>query len=189
MSIREELMIRQAALSDHEQIVAMDKRIFGAYGAEEDPAIIQARLEVFPQGCAILETVDNDAEDTDAEDTDAEDTDGQRFMGYLTTEIWSEVREPALDEDPRETHDPSGHILNITTLAISPDQQSRGHGKRLLDHAIHIAHTHNCDRIILETAHAQRFYLRHGFTIVDERRQRDIPLTVMERILTDGTRG
>jgi len=101
------------------------------------------------------------------------------ILGYLTTEKWATQREPVLDENPYETHDPDGQVLNITTLAIDPAQQNRGLGLLLLDQAIEIARQEGCHQIVLETAHAQRFYLRHGFTVLSERTQRDIPLTVM----------
>jgi hypothetical protein len=45
--------LRPATATDLPQIIALDQAIFGAYGADEDPAIIQARLAVFPQGCLV----------------------------------------------------------------------------------------------------------------------------------------
>ena len=156
--------IRPATLEDWAQIVALDQEIFGSYGADEDPQIIRARLEVFPAGCAVL---------TDHHDHTA-------FLGYLTTEKWATAREPALDENPHLTHQPNGQILCITTLAIAPAHQNQGLGKVLLDHAIDIAQREQCNAIILETAHAKRFYLRHGFELVATRNQRGIELYVMQ---------
>ncbi|MEM7537543.1 MAG: N-acetyltransferase [Chloroflexota bacterium] len=159
------IQIRQTTINDHEIIVALDQEVFGWYGAEEDPEIIHARLEVFAEGCAILEAQDESG--------------NHAVVGYLTTEKWASQREPVLDENPYETHEPAGSVLNITTLAIAPSKQNRGLGKVLLDHAIEIAQREGCTHIILETARAQRFYLRHGFTVVSERQQRGIVLTVM----------
>ena len=158
--------LRQAISTDLSQIIALDQEVFGAYGAAEDPAIIQARLTVFPAGCVILEELNEDGVPA--------------FVGYLTTEKWEELRDPVLDEDPRTTHDPNGAILCITTLAVAPAYQNQRLGERLLGEAIRIARNARCTQIVLETAHAQRFYLRHGFTILKERKQRDIPLTVMQ---------
>lgn len=159
--------IRPATVADLAQIIALDQAIFGAYGADEDPAIIRARLEVFPVGCAVLE----------------ESAEAVLIAGYLTTEKWETPREPALDEDPHTTHAPHGRILNITTLAIHPAYQNRGLGQRLLDEAIAIARREGCEQIILETAHAERFYLRHGFAKLGERQQRGITLHIMQRTL------
>ena len=103
------------------------------------------------------------------------------MAGYLTTEKWSTDREPALDEDPRTTHDPEGQVLCITTLAIAGPYQNRGLGPRLLDQALAVARRERCRQIILETAHAKTFYLRHGCALVAERRQRGIRLYVMRR--------
>ena len=50
----------------------------------------------------------------------------------------------------------------------------------LLDHAIHIAQRELCHVIILETARAKRFYLRHGFELVGTRCERGIELYVMQ---------
>ena len=89
----------------------------------------------------------------------------------------------ALDEDPRLTHQPDGHVLNITTLAVAPGHQNGGLGQRLLDTAIVIAQRAGCTQIILETAHAARFYQRYGFTKIGERQQRGIVLQIMQRLI------
>lgn len=158
--------IRRAVEADLLQIIALDQEIFGAYGAQEDPAVIRARLAVFPQGCAVLEEP-------------AADGVGVNFLGYITTEKWAEAREPALDEDPYTTHQPDGPILNITTLAVNPAHQNRGLGGRLLNEVIAIARRENCTQIILETARAEAFYRKYGFSKTGERQQRGILLHIM----------
>lgn len=158
--------IRQATMTDLPQILALDQAIFGGYGAEESPAVIQARLEVFPVGCVVL--VEPIATGSQAQ-----------VLGYLTTEKWATMREPALDEDPRSTHQPLGTILNITTLAIAPQQQQRGLGSQLLHHAIVLAKHEACTAIVLETAWAEQFYSRHRFIKIGTRQQRGILLAVM----------
>ncbi len=159
-------MIRQATAEDLPQIIALDQAIFGGYGADEDPAVIAARLEVFPRGCVVL--VESTAPDTAAP-----------LLGYLTTEKWHTLRAPALDEDPRLTHQPTGTILNITTLAIAPTHQQRGLGAQLIDYVVTLAYRERCTALVLETAWATRFYERHGFTKIGERHQRDILLHIM----------
>ena len=162
--------MRPAELSDWPIIVELDQEIFGVYGAEEEPAAVRSRLVTFPQGCAVLEGWCGE---------------GRPFIaGYLTTEKWAELREPALDEDPRETHQPDGRVLNITTLAIVPSCQNQGLGTHLLDYAITVARKEACTHIILETARAERFYLRHGFQRIGERTQRGITLVIMVLDLT-----
>ena len=51
----EDYRMRPATLEDWPGIAALDQEIFGAYGAQEEPAIIRSRLVTFPQGCAVLE--------------------------------------------------------------------------------------------------------------------------------------
>ena len=166
----EHYRMRPAALEDWPDIVALDQAIFGAYGAQEEPAIIRSRLVTFPQGCAVLEGTRGG---------------NPLIAGYLTTEKWAELREPALDEDPQESHRPDGQVLNITTLAVAPACQNQGLGPRLLACAIDIARQEGCRQIILETAHAERFYLRHRFRRTGARMERGIRMAIMVLDLTD----
>lgn len=166
------VILRQATIDDLPQIIALDQAIFGSYGADEDPAVIAARLEVFPSGCVVLVESTQPVADLP-------------LLGYLTTEKWQTLREPALDEDPRLTHQPTGTILNITTLAIAPIHQNRGLGAQLIDYALTLAYREECTAIVLETAWAARFYERHGFTKLGERRQREILLQIMYYALPD----
>lgn len=162
--------IRPAITADLPQMVALDQQIFGSYGADESPAVIAARLAVFSAGCVVL------TEETPQNDTET-------ILGYLTTEKWAKLREPALDEDPYLTHRPTGTILNITTLAIAPAHQGRGLGAQLVAHAIALAQQEGCTVIVLETARAARFYEQHGFVKHRERRQRGILLSIMQYTL------
>lgn len=164
------VIIRQATAADLPQMIALDQTIFGGYGADEEPAVIAARLEVFPSGCVVLVEQNTPVVDSP-------------LLGYLTTEKWQTLREPALDEDPRLTHQPTGTILNITTLAIAPTYQQRGLGAQLIDYALTLAYREACTAIVLETAWAARFYERHGFTKIGERRQRNILLYIMHYAL------
>lgn len=162
--------LRPATLADLAAIVALDQAIFGAYGADEAPATIRARLAVFPAGCAVVEE-------------DLPGSGSAAIVAYLTSEKWADLREPALDEDPHFTHHSHGQFLNITTLAVSPEHQGCGLGQRLLAHAVTIAHSEDCRAIVLETARAEQFYLRHGFVTTGQREQRGISLAIMRRDL------
>ncbi|MFN8498312.1 MAG: GNAT family N-acetyltransferase [Anaerolineae bacterium] len=163
------IILRPVTLDDLPHIVALDRDLFSEHGTEEDPAVIRARLEVFPAGCVVLEEQADDRP--------------PRFVGYLTTEKWAEEREPTLDEDPRVTHAPDGRVLNITTLAVGRADQGGGLGARLLAFAEELARREGCEAIILETEQAERFYLRHGFETLGERRQRAAHLLVMRKRL------
>jgi len=154
------IQMRPANLADLPAIVALDQAIFGAYGADEDPQIIEARLKTFAAGSRVI-------------------VEGEAIVAYLTTEKWLTRREPVLNEDPATTHQADGRVLNITTLAVAPQAQRRGFGRRLLDAAREIAYSEGCTEIILETARAKDFYLAHGFYTVGVRYQRGIRLDVM----------
>ena len=78
--------MRPAALKDWPGIVALDQEIFGAYGAQEEPAIIRSRLLTFPPGCAVLE---------------GERGGGRPFIaGYLTTEKWGRAARTCTGRGP-----------------------------------------------------------------------------------------
>jgi ribosomal protein S18 acetylase RimI-like enzyme len=161
----EQLLLRQATSADLPALVGLDEAIFGWYGAQESAEIIGARLVVFPAGCIVLAETDGAG--------------NSAIVGYLTTEKWLDLREPALDEDPNLTHQEAGTVLNITTLAVAPGQQRRGLGAQLLDQAKRIAISQGCRDIVLETAHAEHFYQQHGFIKRGERTERGIALTIM----------
>lgn len=164
------ICLRPATLNDLDAIIALDQLIFGAYGAEESPAVIRARLVVFPAGCVVL--VGDNIEEGEQARVSA-------VKGYLTTEKWSARRTPMLDEDPNETHDSDGKVLNITTLAVAPGAQGKGYGRLLLEEAIKIGLSEGCHEIVLETARARDFYSKHGFHLIEERSARGIPMAIM----------
>ena len=162
--MRPPLTIRQATQADLPTILKLDKEIFGAYGGEEDPEIISARLAVFPQGCAIFEAQQGEREE---------------IIGYATTEKWSTLRDPSLNENPFETHDPTGSVLNITTLAITSANQGRSYGGEGLRWIEQFGISESCREIVLETANARRFYEKHGYRLIGERDERGYPLYIM----------
>ncbi len=157
--------IRVATPSDVPTMVELDQLIFGGYGGDEDPAVIAARVKVFPAGCAIIEH------------------ESGTTAGYLTTEKWMAVRDPVLNEDPATTHQPHGTVLNITTFAIAPQFQNQRLGAWLLAYTERMAQAHGCREIVLETANARRFYERHGYSHIGERHQQGVNLHIMHRQL------
>ena len=156
--------IRLATPHDLPQIVTLDQALFGWYGAAESPAVIRARLAIFPAGFVVLE-------------------DDEEFLGYASSEKWLTRRSPALDEDPWQTHQSEGRIFCITTLALKPEAQGRRLGTHLLNHLLTLATEQGCTEMILETAHAAGFYLRHGFSQLAVREERGIKLVVLNRRL------
>ncbi len=159
------LHFRQATKEDVPLIVSLDQKIFGVYGGEEDPDIIAARVDAYPKGCRMLELVNGET------------------VGYLTVEKWTTLREPALNENPHETHDPNGSVLNITTLAIDPPYQSQGFGGEVLQWLEPFSIDESCNQIVLETANARSFYEKHGYHLMSERNERGYPLYVMVKTL------
>lgn len=153
--------IQLATMADLPEIIALDEALFSWYGAAEDPTIIARRLAVFPEGFVVLKG-------------------GDVVVGYASTEKWFRGREPALDEDPALTHNQAGTILCITTLAVRESYQGQGFGRFLLNYLLDLAQAQGCTAIVLETAHAASFYLRHGFVTIGEREQRGITLIILQ---------
>ncbi|MDH3787045.1 MAG: ribosomal protein S18-alanine N-acetyltransferase [Xanthomonadales bacterium] len=62
------------------------------------------------------------------------------------------------------------HLLN---LCVAPEQQGKGYGSILLDHAIRLARQQDCFCIFLEVRPSNpagiRLYRRNGFSVVAER--------------------
>lgn len=62
------------------------------------------------------------------------------------------------------------HLLN---LCVSPEQQRRGFGRVLLDHALRRGRDFGCDRLFLEVRPSNEaaiaLYLKYGFSVVGQR--------------------
>lgn len=159
-----EFAIRQAMAADLPGIVRLDNDAFSPYSTAEEPEIIAARLAVFPEGMAVVEL-------------------GGQLIGYGSAEKWLSDREPALNEHPRDTHHPGGHIFCITAMAISSAFQRQRYGTALLHYFIELARTHGCYQIILETTHAQQFYQKQGFQTIRQRQERGVTLAILSKDL------
>lgn len=156
-----EFMIRTALESDIPSIVDIDFEAFSPYGTAEEPEIFAKRLAAFPDGFVVAEAQ------------------GQ-IIGYGASERWDQEREPVMNEDPALTHRPQGKIFCVTGMAVRKFCRGQGVGFGLLARLSSIAKEKECEKILLETTHAQDFYLRHGFHIVREKVQWDVKLTIME---------
>jgi len=153
-------LICLAKPADLAEVVGLDAEAFSPYGTQEDFHTFAARLQAFPEGFIVLEQ------------------DGQIYA-YGCAEKWREEREPGLDENPLETHDPEGRIFCITGMAVRKAQRGKGYGLTVLDRLIEIAKQNGCEKIVLETTHAQGLYLKRGFQVVNRREQRGVRLDVM----------
>jgi len=160
MSETARILVRNARDQDIPAVVEIDREAFTPYGTAEKPETFQLRLTAFPDGFVIL-VADNE------------------IAGYGCTEKWSTEREPRLDENPMVTHELDGRILCITGMAVKKKCRGRGYGVRILDKLFEIAHRERCQKIILETSHAQGFFLRRGFTTVQNRTERGVSMDVM----------
>jgi ribosomal protein S18 acetylase RimI-like enzyme len=76
------------------------------------------------------------------------------------------------------------YLLN---MAVMPALQGLGIGRRLVNHAVHVAAAMSCEAIALDAydapAGAGGFYARCGFQEVGRREYRGVPLIYYERLL------
>ena len=160
MSDSTRILVRNAREQDISAVAEIDAEAFSSYGTAEKPETFQLRLTAFPNGFVILVT-DNE------------------IAAYGCSEKWLTEREPGLDENPTATHQPDGRIFCITAMAVKMKSRGRGYGLLVLDKLIEIAHSEGCKQIVLETTHAQGFFLKRGFKTVQKRTERGISLDVM----------
>jgi ribosomal protein S18 acetylase RimI-like enzyme len=160
MSDNNRVLIRNARDQDIPAVVEIDAEAFSSHGTAEKPETFQLRLTAFPDGFIIL-VAENE------------------IAGYGCSEKWLTEREPALDENPFVTHNLDGRILCITTMAVRAKFQGKGYDLRILDKFLEIAHQERCQKIIVETTHAQDLFQKRGFQTVKTRTERGVSLDVM----------
>ena len=160
MSDNTKILVRNARDQDIPAVVEIDAEAFSPYGTAEQSETFRLRLTAFPDGFIIL-VADNE------------------IAAYGCTEKWLTEREPGLDENPLETHQPDGRILCITGMAVKKKYRGKGYGLRILDKLMEIAHRERCQKIVVETTHAQGLFSKRGFKTVQHRTERGISLDVM----------
>jgi N-acetylglutamate synthase-like GNAT family acetyltransferase len=160
MSDNNKILIRNARDQDISAVAEIDEEAFSPYGTAEKTETFQLRLTAFQDGFIIL-VAENE------------------IAGYGCTEKWLTEREPGLDENPLETHQPDGRILCVTGMAVKAKFRGKGYGLSILDRLIEIAHREGCRKIVLETTHAQGLFLKRGFKTVQSRTEREVSLDVM----------
>jgi ribosomal protein S18 acetylase RimI-like enzyme len=164
MSDNIRVLVRNARDQDIPVVAEIDAEAFSPYGTAEKTETYQLRLTAFQNGFIIL-VADNE------------------IAAYGCTEKWLDEREPGLDENPLVTHQPDGRILCITSMAVKMEYRGKGYGLRILDKLIEIAHRERCQKIVIETTHAQGFFLKRGFKTVQTRTERGVALDVMSLLL------
>jgi ribosomal protein S18 acetylase RimI-like enzyme len=160
MTDNSKILVRNARDQDLPAVIEIDTEAFTPYGTAENAETFQLRLRAFPDGFIIL-VADNE------------------IAAYGCSEKWLTEREPALDENPMVTHQLDGRILCITGMAVKKKYRGRGYGVRVLDKFLEIAHGERCQKIVLETTHAQDFLQKRGFKPVQKRTERGVSLDVM----------
>jgi len=160
MSDNTRILVRNARDQDVPAVAEIDTEAFSPYGTVEKLETFQRRLTAFPNGFIIL-IADNE------------------IAAYGCSEKWLTEREPGLDENPLATHQLEGRIFCITAMAVKMKYRGRGYGLLVLDKLIEIARRDRCQKIILETTHAQGLFLKRGFSTVKSRTERGISLDVM----------
>jgi ribosomal protein S18 acetylase RimI-like enzyme len=160
MSEKVQVLIRQAEFEDLHAVVEIDSEAFSPYGTTEKPETFYLRWRIFQNGFIVLFR------------------DGE-LVGYGCSEKWAMEREPALDQNPLDTHDEEGKIFCITAMAVRKKYRRNGYGLAILDELIKIARQEACTTILLETTHAQGLYEKRNFRTVRTRDERGIALDVM----------
>ncbi|HTX90393.1 MAG TPA: GNAT family N-acetyltransferase [Anaerolineales bacterium] len=152
--------IRQVQETDLPEVADLDSEAFSPYGTVESPDTFALRFQAFPSGFVVL-------------------LEDNMIVAYGCSEKWRTEREPGLDENPLDTHQPDGKILCITGMAVRTAQRGKGYGLAVLDHLIQIARQERCSKIVLETTHAQGLYLKRGFKTIQSRNERRVRLDVL----------
>ena len=120
--------IRQVQHNELSIVADLDYEAFSPYGTAENPETFVSRFEAFPSGFVVL-------------------TEGDEIAGYGCSEKWLAEREPGLDENPLETHQPDGKIFRITGMAVRIRHRAKGYGLAILDSLIQIAKREQCTKI------------------------------------------
>lgn len=161
-----DIKVRLARQEDIKEACDIDYESFSPYGTAEMPSVIEARWRVFPRGFVVAET-------------------DSQVIGYGTSEKWMSEREPVMDEDPSKSHCSEGRIFCITAMAVRKEWRTRGVGAAILASLIQIAKNERCQAILLETTHAQNFYLNRGFHETGERQQMSTKLSILTLALEE----
>jgi GNAT superfamily N-acetyltransferase len=84
-----------------------------------------------------------------------------------------------MNENPKTTHFPFGQFFCVTAMAIRREWRNLGIGTAIISRLKEIAIQENCVKIILETSHAQQFYLEQSFYVIGTREQMGTKLIIL----------
>ena len=154
------VLIRNAREQDISAVAEIDAEAFTVTGTTETPETFQLRLTAFPHGFIILVA-------------------GNEIAAYGCSEKWLTERVPTLNENALSSHQPDGRIFCITAMAVKEKYRGRGYGLRVLDKLLEIAHLEGCQKIMVEAAQAQGFYLKRGFHTIQNHVEGGTALEVM----------
>jgi len=154
------ILVRNARDQDVPAVAEINTEAFSSYGIAETLETFQFRLRAFQDGFIIL-VADNE------------------IAAYGCSEKWLTEREPVLNENSLVTHQLEGRIFCITGMAVKTKYQKRGYGTLILNRLLEIARTEGCKKVILETSHAQGFFLKQGFKTVQNRTEHETSLDIM----------
>ena len=156
----EDFLIRPVLASELPAIAALDHEAFADYGTAESPQTFHYRFTAYPQGFLVL-------------------LKAGEIAGYGCAEKWDQLREPVLDENPLQSHRPGGKVFCITGMAVKSSFRGKGYGLAILDAFILLAKQEECEKVVLETTHAQGLYRKRGFRMAYSRWDQGIRLDVM----------
>lgn len=148
-----------------DEFIKVDGMIFqDIYEPEE---VKLERLTTYPSGCYLAR-------------------DGEKPVGVLTTELWSDFHEPRIGSRAADFHDPQGKILYVTSFGLLNDYRGKGLGMRMVDLMKDHLEKHGLKHIYLRTSKARAFYEKAGFECLKTCRDEDGHYDIMKYTLNKG---
>jgi len=140
--------IRNLKQEDIKKVMSLENMVFPKNIAEKEEVILD-RIITFNRGCfGIFEK--------------------EKLIGYCSSEVWEDYKEAKRNIKASLNHKEKGKILYITALAISPEYQKRGFGKKLIKKLIKTANNFKLFSLYLRISEplakkAKGFYEKNGF--------------------------
>lgn len=149
-----DLQIREAVPADVESLAATGQRLFvGTYGDISGADDLAAHVDDYFGETAVARELERD---------------GVRYLLAMDGDDIAGFLKLRRSDIPKSV--PAETALEVQQLYVSPDQQRRGIGRRLMDHAVEIARETPVQGLWLsvweEADWAIKFYLRYGYRTV-----------------------
>lgn len=142
----------------------LEKDVFGPYGTNNPPGIIELQQQTYPDGFLVARR-------------------GGKVLGYCSSEKWKELRSPKMGEDPRKTHSPDGTVFCITSMVVCEEQRGLGIGTLMLNRLVKLATDQSCHTMIVETPRTRSFYEQNGFQLLRIEQDRGLEVAILTRQL------